>query len=344
MTEQPSIHKETLAEASLTDEKFYRKIPLASYLLIIAIIVILFAVLYPMIRESTTQQTVRSLQTQIAQLQQTVITNQSTNETALKQLSVQAQQFTQNTQTQLNEYTKKIQTLTQDRANKNQSLVLAETLYLVRLANYTLHLTGKISQTILMLENADQRLASLNNPKFLAIRQTLAQDITRLQAVPQVDYVALILKLQALSDQVEKLGLNNPVNDANHASLPVLPATTWREKLKNSLHHIEKLIVIRHHDKPIEPLLPAEQAVYLRQNIQLLLQQAQWAVLQKNQALYQNNLTRVIETIKQYYDINQADARGFLTSIEQLRTTNVQPALPNIDDSLSLLQHLNRTT
>ncbi len=65
--------------------------------------------------------------------------------------------------------------------------LLAEADYLVKLSARKLYLEHDIFSATELLENADQRIASLNDPNLFPLRQAMANDITALKALPIID-------------------------------------------------------------------------------------------------------------------------------------------------------------
>jgi uroporphyrin-3 C-methyltransferase len=105
-----------------------------------------------------------------------------------------------------------------------------------------------------------------------------------------------------------------------------------------ALDKFEKLIIIRHRDEPIEPLLSPEQAFFLRQNLHLMLEQAQVALLQRKQQPFDSSLSRAREWIATYFDSKDATTTALLEGLAELSTINVAPELPDISASLTSLK------
>ncbi len=217
--------------------------------------------------------------------------------------------------------------------------VLAETEYLIRLANYNINLVQRPLVALKMLQAADQNLAQLNDPAFINVRRVLAQDITKLQAVPNVDDTAIILKMDALANQVDNLPLMLP----EALTTPATSVTqslnqNWKTKLQQSLHALKNIVVVQRYDGQLKPILSAEQKSYLSQNIQLMLQQAQWALLQRKPDLYRANLTRIQTWLARFYNVQSANAKAFLNTLAELQAINISPSLPDISNALTILK------
>lgn len=208
----------------------------------------------------------------------------------------------------------------------------AEAKYLVQLAYYHLTFTRDVPAALALLQTAEQRIASINDPALLPIRQLIANNIAALQAVPKVDLAALLTRITALQMQVTKLptvGLPQPKNEEeqpeNAKSLSPL-----HKAINDSWTTLQKIVIIRNQDQLIHPLLSPEQQAYLQQNLQLILQQAQWAALRGQGAVYQSSLDQAKKWIENYFARNLPATQAFLQAISDLQKVNVQPDLPDL--------------
>jgi uroporphyrin-3 C-methyltransferase len=114
-------------------------------------------------------------------------------------------------------------------------------------------------------------------------------------------------------------------------------AATYSEKIMRSLLSIVR---IRHHDQPVEPLLPPEQEVYLRQNLQLVLVQSQLGLLQSQQQTYASNLDRAVAWVNQYCDTEDSFVKSWLEEAGTLMRVDIAPELPDISGSLRTVEKL----
>ncbi|MGR5543359.1 uroporphyrinogen-III C-methyltransferase, partial [Vibrio campbellii] len=65
--------------------------------------------------------------------------------------------------------------------------LLAEADHLVKLAGRKLFLEKDAVTATRLMETADQRIATLNDPSLVPLRQQMAKDITELKGIPLVD-------------------------------------------------------------------------------------------------------------------------------------------------------------
>lgn len=112
-----------------------------------------------------------------------------------------------------------------------------------------------------------------------------------------------------------------------------------------ALEKFEKLVVIQHRDEPVEPLLSPEQTYYLQQNLHLMLEQAQLALLQRKQQPFDTALEKALQWVDTYFDDENAATQALVRGLQQLSGTEVSPEMPDISGSLRVLQsHLREMT
>lgn len=259
----------------------------------------------------------------------------------------QLQHFQEATLERLNQQQQQIiQNKTAEMGN-HKVWIVAEVNYLARLANYNLSYMHDTNTAAVLLQTADERIASLNDPDLNSVRQQLANDITALQAVDKVDRVGILARLSALQVQVKRLPLISPPSFAIAKKTPEKTPTTeshWHKILDRSLATLHSLVIIRHHQEPIEPILSGEQLLYLQQNLQLELQQAQWAVLHGEKTLYENSLQNVIFSVQHYFASANASTTAFITNVAQLQKMNIQPDLPDLTALLNALTQVEHSS
>lgn len=220
---------------------------------------------------------------------------------------------------------------------------LTEVDYLLQLANYQLIYSQNVVTAIILLQTADKHLAGLSDPNLNRIRLLLAHALADLRAVPKVDVAGLLARIHALQIQATKLPVLVSTVTAEPKNNSIIEATAksnWQIALDKSWENLQKLIVIRRHQQPVTPLLSQEQQTYLQQNLQLLLQQAQWAVLQRQEVIYHNSLQQAEQWTTLYFVSNTPVTQAMLQAIRELQKINVQPSLPDISNVAQALQQV----
>lgn len=261
----------------------------------------------------------------------------SSNNQAIAALKAQLDQAQQNSQAEQ-------QTLKAlaGKAHQSQGLwQLSDAKHLVQLASYTLTFSHDVPTAVALLKTADARLANVADPKVYPVRQQLADAIASLNSVKSVDIPGIYMQLNALQKQAMGLSIyrnqfkekdNNVLKTNNPAEQGSFAHGMW--------HALSKVIVVRRHDQPIEPLLSSAEHNVVMQNLSLLFSQAQWALVQRNSVLYQESLKQIVSMLQRYFDHDQTQALPIIQAIEKLQAVDVDPKLPSIRDALVELNNL----
>ena len=220
-------------------------------------------------------------------------------------------------------------------ASDRESWLLAETGHLLRLANQRLVMAGDPVAAQALLNGADSVLRDLNDPDLHAVRAAVAADIAALRAVPKVDVEGIYLRLSALIEQADKLVIfqfpKQGVKPARDA------AEDWRGRLRQgyeaALTKLSDYIIIRRRDVPMQALMDPQWEGLVRQNLRMLLEQAQIALLSGNQALYAASLGQAQQWVLHFQDSDTAAAKAIAAQIKQLATLTIQIPQPNISRS-----------
>ena len=230
--------------------------------------------------------------------------------------------------------------LTRFTAADRESWLLAEAEYLLRLANQRLLMTGDTQAAAALLASADAVIKQMEDPALLSVRAALATDIAAVRAVPQLDIEGLYVRLGALINQADSLAIFElPELDAPP---PPEPADDWQSRLalgyEAALAKLSDYIIIRRRDVPMQALMDPQWEGMVRQNLRMLLEQAQVALLSGNQFLFTESLGRAQEWVAQFFESDEAAARALSNDIARMRQETVQVDLPDVSGSLRELQ------
>lgn len=201
--------------------------------------------------------------------------------------------------------------------------MLAEAEYLVRMAGRKLWLEQDAVAAAMMLANADERLAALNDPSLTPIRSALADDIASIKSVKKVDREGLVIKLNSINDQVDKLQLDGVIMArAEEPDFTVSDSVSdWKSNLKKSWASFsDDFVTVRRRDGNVEALLSPQQHWYLSENLKGKLLQAQLAVYREQQEIYDSSLAQSKQWLQDYFADDSV--RQFM--LEQLDTLSGQ--------------------
>lgn len=227
---------------------------------------------------------------------------------------------------------------------------LAEAEYLLRLANQRLVLERDSANALALAETADAILRDLGDSDLLPVRRALASDIEALKLADQVDREGIYVRLLALGEQLPNLPLVEPMRAPEGedftGSPQGEPAESVWNRIKGSfarmMDRLSSHIRIRQHDKPVEALADPREQYLLRQQLQLMLEQAQAALLREQGELYQKSLNRAADWIEAHFAMNP-QTETVMARLRDLAEVNIAPELPDLDDALNLLEtHIER--
>lgn len=226
--------------------------------------------------------------------------------------------------------------------------LLAEAEYLLRIANQRLMIEKDIRGAMSALEAADEVLTESDDIGVYPVRQQLAREILALKGLTGVDRTGLYLTLEAAIDSIHQLTDQALISEnapgfvvsaaegesAGTGEEPGAVVQAWN-KVKATLMQV---VVVRRMDEPVKPLLSPDQSAYARLNLQLMLEEAEMAVLRGNQPLYERALTKARTTIDDWYNASNPRVTALSDTLAELAGKNVDPELPDISQSLDLLK------
>ncbi len=224
--------------------------------------------------------------------------------------------------------------------------LLAEAAYLVRLANQRLQVERSVDNPLAILETVDNIFVQINDPELLAVRNALAVDIAALRMTEKVDREGIYLELQTISSALETLAILESHADpealqAAQAAQAVGSAkqapSSLAETFERFTEKFGNLIVLQKREQPIEPLLSGAEQTIVRQNLYLLLEQAQSALLREEQSIYSSNLSKAEMLLRRYFQLN-SESEATIARLQSLTDQAVSQTVPDISGSQSAIQ------
>ncbi len=216
--------------------------------------------------------------------------------------------------------------------------LIAETEYLLRLANQRLNLEKDGQGTLAILIAADEILAETQNPQLDLVRGLIASEILTLRSVPAVDITGAISRIQAVQGQVAKLEWMPRTLPQKNIIVETIESdvepTPWQKFSAKALAGIGSIVRIREHDKALPAPLTPDQHYYLQQNMQLMLEQSQVALARQQADLYLHSIQRTQAWLNEFVRSETAQAQALQQTLSELAKWQVAPAFPDISGSL----------
>ena len=200
----------------------------------------------------------------------------------------------------------------------------------VQVANASLYFTRNVTGVQNLLKKMLLDIQKVDDPQLLPVRKALNADINKLNAVVTVDLPNLLIRLTHLQKIVGNLSLITSPETYKGKTLKTETTATdnkWEKAWHKSLNTLKDIVVIRHHNAPISPMLSQEQQQYLHQNLFILLQQAKWAAITGDRGLYQANLQQAQSWLQTYFK-QQQDFETVTSELDTLIKLDIRPKLP----------------
>lgn len=242
-----------------------------------------------------------------------------------------------------------LEKLYQELARSQDDWAFAEIEQGVSLAAQQLQLTGNVPAAVLALESAEARLANDTRVPFVALRKVLAEDRQRLHAFPQADIPGMSKSLEIIIASVDSLPLvvdarpraeKSPKNVAIIPTEPISSVVFWQHLGQNLWAEMRGLVRIQRLNREDSVLLAPEQVFFLRENLKLRLLNARLALFAHDQWLFRGDIKHAQNVIERYFDSAQKSVQNAQEQLLLLATSEINIALPNINESLSAVRNI----
>ena len=218
--------------------------------------------------------------------------------------------------------------------NRAQEYLLAEVEYLLRIAIQRIQAGRDVATGLSLMLSADQTLAATDDAELFPIRRALATDIAALRALPAIDRDGLYLELAAAADRIDRLSMS-PIE------LAQAPAGEVAEGDQDLMQTLSSFVTVRQRANPIDPLPTPTEAVYARQNMRLMLEQAQLALLDENSVTWQSTLERALAWADRYF-LDDSEQQSLMATLARLQGLPVAQDIPRVGAALAELKALQK--
>lgn len=220
---------------------------------------------------------------QLANQQQTILLT-------LANLKEKQSSFEQQVTQELQHNATNLAQLLKQTTNLPAESALSQAQYLVQLAQLNLSYANNLDSTKEQLHMALAQINNFNTPAIEALRNNINLDLQALDKIPTLNKQTLLNDLDELSTAVKNIPILPETTTQNQAKIDASPQTFW-EKVKYSLEKLKGFVVIQRVNDPSAYALTPEKKLLTKQLILIKLTQAQWAVLNLDQTIYQQSLS-----------------------------------------------------
>lgn len=226
---------------------------------------------------------------------------------------------------------------------------LAEAGYLLRMANQRLMLEDDSRAALGLVKEVDSILREVDLPDLYGVRQQLAQDITALKLVQNIDREGLFLRLRALEDALIRARIQpefdmaqpKPEEKGEQAQPEEAPLPPWKRGWQKFTRFLRDSV--RPIDGDINPVMLSPQSeARFRQTLRLYMEQAQLALLRGDTTVYKDALDSARELLLTYGTPNpQRDTLA--QQLAELSEQRIQAQMPNLNTSqVALYNYIER--
>ena len=217
---------------------------------------------------------------------------------------------------------------------------LAEAEHLLRLASLRLSALQDISSALALVQGADEILREQNDPGSFAAREQVAKTLIALRSTEQPYRTGLFLRLGALRDQVTGLTELAPeYKDRGDSLLGLTADGDGASRWAQWWDQISRYIRIDFNaDKNVRPLLAGQSLSQVRLALSLALEQAQWAALNGQAAVYSQVLDEAQDILKGNFNPDNGQSKAMLEQVAELSKQPVTVVTPDMTGTLSAVQ------
>lgn len=220
---------------------------------------------------------------------------------------------------------------------------LAEVEHALVLGQQQLQLAGDAKLALKALSSAEAQLARSDTGRYLPLRRAMANDMERLRRAPMADLAGQALRIDTLLAAIDTLPLAFERSPSEAPATPVMPAadkTFFERLLQDIWGEVRQLVRIERLDRPDPVLLAPSQSFFLRENLKLRLVNARIALLQRNGAIWREDIRLAGEWVERYFDTRARATGNALTTLRELGMVDPGEALPDLNESMSALAQL----
>lgn len=222
---------------------------------------------------------------------------------------------------------------------------LAEAEYLLRFADQRVLLERNSSNAVALAQTADEILRQLNDADLHPVRRALSAEIGELRLAGDIDREGVYLCLTALAQQIEQLPLVQSLAENDDPWMldeeaPTETESVWAKIKRGANRLLQKFshhLRVRDHTQPVPAILAPDSQAYLRQNMRLMVEQAQLAFLRDEAQIYQASLEKAEAWLGTHFPLTPRSV-AVRAEISELQNVTLTQSLPTFAESTRLLK------
>ncbi len=232
-----------------------------------------------------------------------------------------------------------LEAMYQDLSSSRDEMVLADVEQMLIIAGQQLQLSANVKAALIAMQQADDQLRRMDRVALNNLRTAIARDMDQLRALPNVDVPGINSRIDNLIMAVDSLPLEQdairqPQESSPAVIVPVREESVWQSLLREIWEDAKRLVRIENMHKNELPLLEPTQVFFLRENLKLRLLSARLALLSHDEASFKHDLQIAQDWLERYFDSKSSGAKQALATLQKLRQSSINIALPDVSASL----------
>ncbi len=219
-----------------------------------------------------------------------------------------------------------------------------DAVYLLRQAQRRLQFDRDADGARTLLEQAQGLLAGVQGSTAAALRESIDSDLAALGEVEMVDRDALYRELERLGGEVGDLSLL----ESRRAAYSEGVASAWEQTMQSGerdfgeslLELLASIFAWRERSEAPVVALGPEQVSIVRQNLQLMLEQAQLSLLRGDGERWRSSLQQARDWHERYFATGSSRARRVGETLDSLAARSLATDLPALNESMALGRQL----
>jgi len=260
----------------------------------------------------------------------------------------QIKKFSQELDDKYSHLDKKISKTIQETAYLSDDWVMEKAKYFLELAVINNNWTDDANTTKKLLKAADDTLKNLQKDEITEIRKIIAYENLKISSIKKVDKIKLLAEINAINNYLITLpiiSLTKRISNEETTKDPELKqANNWQANLKNNLRKLNQLIIIHRNTEDSTQFLSPSYLLTIRETLRLNLQQMQWAILEKNQEVFNLSCKQAIANLNFALEEKNPEKEALIKKLNRLQKINLHLTKIKIGKSLSELNKVIEST
>lgn len=221
------------------------------------------------------------------------------------------------------------------------NFLISEAEYYLEVANFQLQILNSPKQASLALHIANQRIKQIPDLNLIDVQQAISNEIDMLEKTITIDLENIVLQIVNLIEITEKLSFEK-LSDASEEEAD-LEEKNVIHAWTNTKKAISNLVQITPPGSLKELPKSYESERHLKSILQLQLQLAVLALMQREQAIFETALNNIDKTLDKFFDSNNEQINNIKMIIADIKSEVSTLSVPDISASLSLLSEFKKT-